>query len=130
MKIVTEKEARKSILEETGKHNDSDFGKSKHASDKSFQKISRKSSLLQLLLDLKDLFLMLKDYCTGKYREVPFWIIVSIAGVLIYVINPFDLIADVIPIIGLIDDVIVLLLCLALVKLDLAKYRKWKNRKL
>jgi uncharacterized membrane protein YkvA (DUF1232 family) len=130
MKIVTEEEARKSILEEKEKHIDSGFENSKYTSDKSFQKVSRKSSVLQLLLDIKDIFLMLKDYCTGKYREVPFWIIISIAGALIYIINPFDLVADVIPIIGLIDDVIVLLLCLTLIRMDLVKYRKWKNRKL
>jgi uncharacterized membrane protein YkvA (DUF1232 family) len=127
MKIVNEKEARKSILEEAGKMNNSDFENAWRTKDKSIKMPSRSSFPKRFLVDIKDLFLMVKDYLNGKYRETPFWIIAAIAGVLIYVINPLDLIPDVIPILGLIDDVIVIFLCISLVRLDLNKYRRWKN---
>jgi uncharacterized membrane protein YkvA (DUF1232 family) len=129
MKTVNEKEARKSILEEAEKMNNSDFENAWRNHDKSIKKPLRRSFIKRFLIDFKDLFLMLKDYFTGRYREVPFWIIAAIAGVLIYVINPFDIVPDVIPILGLVDDALVVYLCISMVHLNLNKYRKWKSKK-
>lgn len=77
--------------------------------------------------DFKDCFAMIKDYVTGNYREVPFRTIAALAGALIYVLSPLDLIADFIPIIGYADDVAVFALALKLAGPDLEKYRAWKN---
>ena len=128
MKIISEKEARKSILNEAEKMSNSDFENAWRKKDKSIKKLSRSSFLKRLLVDIKDLFLMLKDYLIGRYREIPFWMIAAIAGVLIYIINPLDIVPDVIPVLGLIDDMLVFLLCISVVRLELNKYRKWKNK--
>jgi uncharacterized membrane protein YkvA (DUF1232 family) len=127
MKIVNEKEARKSILEEAEKMNNSDFDNAWQSKDKSIKKPPRNSFFKRFLVDFKDIFLMFKDYLIGRYREIPFWIIIAIAGVLVYVINPLDLVPDVVPILGLIDDALIIYLCILMVRLDLNKYRKWKN---
>lgn len=76
--------------------------------------------------DFKDCFAMIKDYIVGDYREVPFRTIAGLAGALIYVLSPLDLIADFIPIIGYADDVAVFALAIKLAGSDLAKYRVWK----
>jgi uncharacterized membrane protein YkvA (DUF1232 family) len=129
LKTVNKNEARKSILKEAEKMSNSDFENAWHKKDKSIKKASRSSFLKRFLIDLKDLFLMIKDYLSGRYREIPFWITAAILGVLVYVINPLDLIPDVIPILGLIDDVVVIYLCISMVRKDLNKYREWKNCK-
>ena len=129
MKIVKEKEARKSILEEAEKMNNSDFDNAWRNNDKSIKKPSRSFFLKRFFVDFKDLFLMFKDYLIGRYRKISFRIIVAIAGVFIYIINPLDIVPDVVPILGLIDDALVIYLCLLMVRLDLNKYRKWKNEK-
>lgn len=78
--------------------------------------------------DFKDCFAMIKDYLSGKYRDVAFSTIAGIAGALIYVLSPFDLIADIIPGIGFLDDVAVFALALKIAASDIAKYREWKAK--
>jgi uncharacterized membrane protein YkvA (DUF1232 family) len=41
-------------------------------------------------------------------------------------INPFDLVPDVIPFVGALDDASVIAACLFLIERDLFKYREWK----
>jgi uncharacterized membrane protein YkvA (DUF1232 family) len=63
----------------------------------------------------------------GVYRRVPYGVIASIVFTLIYVLNPFDLVPDMLPVIGQMDDVAVLGACLILVEQDLHKYKDWKQ---
>ena len=72
---------------------------------------------------------MLRSYYNGTYKEVPYKVIVAIVGVLIYWLAPVDLIPDVIPGIGLVDDAAVVSLALKLVKEDLDAYKRWKNNR-
>ena len=130
MRTITEEQARKSILEEAEKIKDSDFKNVLDNEDKIYKKVSESSSLNKFLGDFKELFSMVKDYWKGGYRDVPFWTIGSIVAVLIYVLNPLDIVPDFIPIVGLLDDTAVISTCLAMVGLDLKKYRKWKNKKI
>ena len=60
------------------------------------------------------------------YRQVPYGTIASIVFTLIYVLNPFDLVPDMLPLIGQLDDVAVMGACLILVEQDLHKYKDWK----
>jgi uncharacterized membrane protein YkvA (DUF1232 family) len=75
----------------------------------------------RLLLDL------VKDYWQGRYRQIPYATVAAVAFSLIYIFNPLDLMPDVLPIIGQIDDVAVLGACLFLIEQDLKKYEKWKE---
>lgn len=72
-------------------------------------------------------FLMLKDTFSGKYKEIPKGTLASIAGTLLYVFSPIDLILDVIPVVGLIDDAFILSICVAATASDVAKYKKWRE---
>jgi uncharacterized membrane protein YkvA (DUF1232 family) len=54
-------------------------------------------------------------------------VIASIVFTLIYVLNPFDLVPDMLPLIGQLDDVAVMGACLVLVEQDLHKYKDWKQ---
>ncbi len=77
--------------------------------------------------DVKLFFCMLKDFFTKKYTDVPLGTIMSIAGTLLYVFLPVDVIPDFIPFIGYLDDATMLGLCLRMVKSDLDKYKAWKE---
>ena len=70
---------------------------------------------------------IVKDYWSGGYRQVPYGAIASIVFTLIYVLNPFDLMPDMLPLIGQVDDVAVMGACLILVEQDLHKYKDWKQ---
>ena len=69
---------------------------------------------------------LLKDYRKGNYRTALYGTIAAAAFALIYVFNPFDIIPDVLPFVGAIDDASVIAACLMLIERDLVKYRSWK----
>lgn len=79
--------------------------------------------------DFKLLIAVIKDYWKGDYRKMPFFSIAAIVAALLYVINPFDIIPDFIPVIGYLDDAAVIAACLAMVRQDLHNYKKWKEMK-
>lgn len=76
--------------------------------------------------DFKLLLSILSNYWSGKYKEIPWWAISAIAFGLLYVLNPIDIIPDVIPFIGLVDDALVIGLVLMLIEQELHKYKEWK----
>lgn len=69
---------------------------------------------------------LIKDYWSGQYRKIPYYSLAVILFIILYIINPFDLIPDYILGIGQIDDALILILCLYLLEKDLHKYREWK----
>jgi uncharacterized membrane protein YkvA (DUF1232 family) len=83
--------------------------------------------LKRFIDDAKLLIALVKDYWRKSYRQVPFGVIGAIVFSLIYVFNPFDLVPDVLPIIGQVDDASVIAACLVLIQRDLRKYEKWKK---
>ncbi len=74
-------------------------------------------------------FMLIKDYFSGDYRQIPWWCISAIVFALLYVLNPLDIIPDFIPILGQIDDAAVVFLCWRMIGNDLQKYRRWKDGK-
>ena len=80
--------------------------------------------------DVKTFFSMVKDYVGGVYREVPFGTVAAIVGSLAYVLSPIDVIPDFIPVLGYLDDGMVLGLCLKLVRGDVEDYRRWQSKQL
>lgn len=76
----------------------------------------------QLLLDL------IRDVRRGRYRNVPVWTLSAAAFALLYVLNPFDVIPDALPVVGVLDDAAVVSACLALLEQDLYDYRAWRRR--
>ena len=91
------------------------------------KKFSAKGPLGRFIEDGRLLIAIVKDYWSGAYRKVPYGVIASIVFTLIYVLNPFDIMPDVLPLIGQLDDVAVMGACLILVEQDLHKYKDWKE---
>ena len=90
------------------------------------RKFSAKGPLARFVEDGKLLMSIVKDYWAGAYRHVPYGVIASSVFTLIYVLNPFDMVPDVLPLIGQLDDVAVLGACLLMVEHDLHTYKDWK----
>lgn len=91
--------------------------------DKQF---SARGPLKRFISDGKLLMALLKDYRAGNYRRALYGTIAAAAFALIYVFNPFDIVPDVLPLIGAVDDASVVAACLMLIERDLLKYRDWK----
>lgn len=91
-------------------------------------KVRKSGKLRRFGTDIRLMFSMLRDYWQGNYREVPWKSIAAIAGALIYVLNPLDLIPDLLLGIGFLDDAGVVAACLAFVESDLLRYAAWKEQ--
>lgn len=89
--------------------------------------IEAKLPKLRQWMDQAGLMLALvKDYWAGRYREVPYWAISAGALALLYVLNPADVIPDVLPGVGYLDDATVVAFCLKLIERELQRYRDWR----
>src|SRR5680860_175375 len=81
-------------------------------------------------MQLLSFLILIKSMCNIQnylYKDVPWLVIASIGGSLLYVLSPIDLIPDFIPFVGYLDDALVFAACLKFAQQDLEKYREWKN---
>jgi uncharacterized membrane protein YkvA (DUF1232 family) len=83
--------------------------------------------LQRLLEDGRLLLELVRDAQEGRYRAVPVWTLSAAGFALLYVLNPFDLVPDALPLLGLLDDAAVVSACLSLVEQDLRDYQAWKQ---
>ena len=85
------------------------------------------SNSLKKYLELSQIMTaMLKDLKRGSYKQIPWFTIATIVVVLLYALNPIDIIPDFIPGLGYIDDVAVLSMGIGWIESDLHRYLDWK----
>jgi uncharacterized membrane protein YkvA (DUF1232 family) len=94
--------------------------------DRIRKKFEKNGPLGRFIGDAQLLISAVRDYSRGTYRKVPYRTVAVIAAALLYVLNPFDLIPDAIPGVGLLDDATVVGFALAMVEQDLEDYKVWK----
>ena len=81
------------------------------------------------LSDIPVLISLVRAYVDKTYVEIPIGSILAIISALIYFLSPIDLIPDIIPGLGYLDDVAVLGVAFKLVHDDVAEYKKWRDTK-
>lgn len=91
------------------------------------EKFVSRGPLKRFIEDGRLLMALIKDYRASKYRQVPYGIIAAAVFALLYVFNPFDLVPDVLPFVGAVDDATVIGACLLMMEKDLNKFRTWKE---
>lgn len=74
-----------------------------------------------------ELAMMVKDYVGKKYTAIPVGSILAVISALLYFVSPIDVIPDVIPGIGHIDDALVVGLCLKWISDDVQEYLNWRK---
>jgi uncharacterized membrane protein YkvA (DUF1232 family) len=92
------------------------------------EKFKARGPLARFMEDARLLIAAIKDYRSGAYRQFPYAVIAAAVFALLYVFNPFDLMPDMLPVIGQLDDVAVMTASLMLVEQDLVKYKVWKEK--
>lgn len=74
--------------------------------------------------------LLLYDMLKAWWRDeiaIPWKTAAAITAALLYFINPFDIVPDFIPVVGYLDDVVVVGACLKLIQADLRAYAESKG---
>ena len=91
------------------------------------KQFSARGPLKRFIEDGRVLRALIRDWRAGRYRQALYGTIAAVAFALLYVVNPFDIVPDVLPFIGAVDDATVIGALLMLVERDLKKYRSWKE---
>lgn len=126
---ISREEAAQELKKGQEKFTEDDLKKVVDKSDEIRDKFESSGSLGRFLDDFKLLISVIKDYYKGKYRRIPWWAIAAIGFALLYVLSPLDMVPDVLPFFGLVDDSTVVAACLLMVEQELQKYGQWKNEK-
>jgi len=84
-------------------------------------RMRRAADQLELCIEL------ITDMRTGAYREVSWPKALIISGAILYSVSPADLVPDVLPALGSIDDAIVLSLAVSLARDELMRYCEFKG---
>lgn len=128
MESITKKQAKKRIKKGTKKITEEDIRKVLVSENILEEKINNNSSFKKIIDEIKLFFSIIKDYTNGTYKEIPFWTIGAITFSLLYALSPIDFIPDFIPVIGYVDDALIIATCYKMVKKDLEKYKEWKAK--
>ena len=106
---------------------DNDINRAASNADEIRSKFARQKALRSVMENGMLMVGLVKDYVTGAYREVPYWVMGVTAMALIYVLSPVDVIPDVIFGIGYLDDAAVVAFALKLIDRELMRYKEWKG---
>lgn len=77
---------------------------------------------------LQSIVRLVRAYINKEYRIVPWQTLMLAVAALIYFVNPFDAIADFLPLIGFFDDAAVLTAVLASINHDLNAFLEWEKK--
>ncbi len=72
---------------------------------------------------------LIKAYATGEYRQIALPSLFKIIAGFLYFISPIDIIPDFLPIIGLTDDVALLMYIIKSIDDELVNFEEWQKKK-
>jgi uncharacterized membrane protein YkvA (DUF1232 family) len=90
------------------------------------EKVS-KSRYPKFFMQIKLIYELLRDYRKKNYTDIPWRTIGFLVLLIVYFINPLDLVPDIIPFFGYADDAAVFAAVLASFSKDLKNYCDWKG---
>jgi uncharacterized membrane protein YkvA (DUF1232 family) len=127
-KKVDTKKAHSSIEKKAKKVSEKDLQDLIGREEEVIEKLKKVPGVFEKLVNrMRLLFEMLKDFWKGEYREVPWYTIAIAVAAVLYFINPFDIILDIIPGAGYLDDVVVIGFVYKAIHEDLKTYCKFKG---
>ena len=80
-----------------------------------------------VLSNVPTMFRLVSSYYKGEYTNISRGNLIFIISALSYLISPFDLIPDLVPVVGLLDDMAVISLCVKRTRSALEEYLKWRE---
>jgi uncharacterized membrane protein YkvA (DUF1232 family) len=72
---------------------------------------------------------LVKAYVKGEYRVVPWKTLTRIIAVLIYFLSPIDVIPDLLPVVGLTDDIALVVWLFNAITDDIEAFRQWESQR-
>ena len=98
--------------------------------DQAFEKMGKVSEKLYDIQDqLFAMIRMLTAWVKREYTEVSPKAIIAVIAALMYFVNPLDLISDVIPFIGFLDDITILTYVVSVFNKEIERFMDWETAK-
>ena len=91
------------------------------------KKVQHIRSLASLWRYRAELFSMSKDIIAGRYKASLLTVVAFIAGIL-YLFSPFNILTDLVPIIGWVDDGFIIYFLMKRIMYELSRYTASKSR--
>lgn len=91
-------------------------------------KVGFKGNLAEVAGSIQVLIRMVRAYASGEYKGLPWKSMVSVVAVLIYFVSPIDLVPDFLPVIGIADDVALIVWLVKSLGSDIAKFSQWEKQ--
>ena len=101
-----------------------DPAKTENLINKAMKKL-KQNGALEGLSSIPYLIEMIKCYIKGEYKEIPVGSIIAVVAAILYWVSPVDIIPDVVPGVGYLDDAVVVAYCLKMIGTDLDDFKKW-----
>lgn len=92
------------------------------------QTVGFKGNMAEFQNNVQLLIRMVKSYASGEYKGLPWKSLLSIVAVLIYFVSPIDIIPDFLPVIGITDDVALVIWLIKTLGSDISKYSEWEKK--
>ena len=90
------------------------------------KKLSNLPFVGKYIADVPILVMLGNDYRKKEYTAIPLASVISITAALAYLVSPIDIIPDSLPLVGHLDDGVVLYIVLEALHNDIEDYRIWK----
>ena len=97
------------------------------------KRINRKSSKVdsnrfgKFIKQMKLAMSLIKDFRNKSYTDIPWRSIAFITAAVLYFMNPFDVVPDMLPVFGFGDDAMLFAALFKSIQTDLEKYGEWKG---
>ena len=85
------------------------------------RRMQRTTNQSSLVLEL------LEDFRADRYREISWFGVAVASSALLYCVSPADVIPDTLPLVGAMDDAVVLSVALRIIRSDLERYIHFKG---
>lgn len=85
------------------------------------------AAIREIFADLQIILRLVKAWLAGDYKDISLKSIAILIAAILYFLNPFDAIPDVIPAIGYVDDVGVVAWVIKTLKDEIEKFRVWES---
>ena len=127
-KVFTDEKLRKAL--ETNSEEAKSTIKDEDKFERLVQRLENKLKLIpqigKYISDIACMVSLVRSYIKKEYTDIPIGTIISIVSTLIYIVSPIDLIPDFIPVVGHIDDIMLLVWVLKSIHSDVEEYKKWR----
>jgi uncharacterized membrane protein YkvA (DUF1232 family) len=104
-----------------------DPDKARRIAEAAAGKAEKRRGDIPVLDDLMTLIRMVRAWAGRDYREIPWQSLVLIIGTIVYFVSPVDAVPDVVPMLGLLDDVALISLTVRSLRGDVERFRAWET---